>query len=87
MRKWRCPNGAVRRVLDCKAPGIGAAGGDQAMDRAEFAAGLRPEGCEIREGEIEPPRHREAHAADLDGRILVLDDSATLVFGTTIRDY
>jgi hypothetical protein len=39
------------------------------------------------EGEIEPHRHREAHAHDFDVRILVLDGSATLVLGATIQDY
>jgi hypothetical protein len=29
------------------------------MDRAEFEASLRQEGYEVREGEIEPHRHRE----------------------------
>ena len=52
------------------------------MDRAEFEASLRQEGYEVREGEIEPHRHREAHAHDFDARILVLDGSITLVFGT-----
>ena len=52
------------------------------MDRAEFEASLRQEGYEVREGEIEPHGHREAHAHDFDARILVLDGSITLVFGT-----
>jgi len=30
------------------------------MDRAEFEASLRQEGYAVREGEIEPRRHREA---------------------------
>ena len=47
------------------------------MDRAEFEASLRQEGYEVREGEIEPHRHREAHAHDFDVRILALDGSAT----------
>jgi quercetin dioxygenase-like cupin family protein len=51
------------------------------MDQAEFEAGLRQESCEVREGEIEPHRHREAHAHDFDARILVLHGSVTLVFG------
>ena len=52
------------------------------MDRAEFEASLRQEGYEIRDGEIEPHRHREAHAHDFDARILVLEGSITLAFGT-----
>ena len=52
------------------------------MDRAEFEASLRQEGYEVREGEIEPHRHREAHAHEFDARIFVLDGSVTLVFGT-----
>jgi len=43
------------------------------MNRAEFEASLRQEGYEVREGEIEPHRHLEAHAHDFDVRILVLD--------------
>jgi mannose-6-phosphate isomerase-like protein (cupin superfamily) len=34
------------------------------------------------EGEIEPHRHREAHAHDFDARIFVLNGSMILVFGT-----
>ena len=52
------------------------------MDRAEFEASLRQEGYEVREGEIELHRYREPHAHDFDARILVLDGSMTLVFGT-----
>ena len=52
------------------------------MNRAEFEASLRQEGYEVREGEIEPHRHREAHAHEFDARILVLEGSITLVFGT-----
>jgi len=52
------------------------------MDRAEFEASLRQEGDDVREGEIEPHRHREAHAHDFDARIFVLDGAVTLVFGT-----
>ena len=52
------------------------------MNRAEFEASLRQEGYEVREGEIEPHRHLEAHAHEFDARILVLDGSITLVFGT-----
>jgi quercetin dioxygenase-like cupin family protein len=52
------------------------------MNRAEFEASLRQEGYEVRDGEIEPHRHQGAHAHDFDARILVLDGSITLVFGT-----
>jgi quercetin dioxygenase-like cupin family protein len=51
------------------------------MNRAEFEADLRREGYEVREAEIEPNRHFEAHAHDFDARIFVLDGSITLVFG------
>lgn len=51
------------------------------MNRTDFEASLRQEGYEVREGEIEPHRHREAHAHEFDARILVLDGSITLVFG------
>jgi quercetin dioxygenase-like cupin family protein len=52
------------------------------MTRAEFEAELLREGYEIREGEIEPNEHRKAHAHGYDARVLVLDGSITLVFGT-----
>ena len=52
------------------------------MDRAEFEASLQQEGYEVRDGEIEPHRHREAHAHEFDARIFVLDGAITLVFGT-----
>ena len=52
------------------------------MTRAEFEAELRREGYEIREGEFKPEHHREAHAHDFDARVLVLDGSVTMVFGT-----
>jgi len=52
------------------------------MTRAEFEAELVREGYEIREGEVEPHRHREAHAHEFDARLLVLEGSITLVFGT-----
>jgi len=52
------------------------------MTRAEFDAELLREGYEIREGEIKPNEHREAHAHGYDARVLVLDGSITLVFGT-----
>lgn len=51
------------------------------MNRAEFEANAQQEGYEIREGEIEPHRHRGAHAHEFDARILVLEGSMTLVFG------
>ena len=51
------------------------------MTRAEFEADLRREGYEIREGEIQPNVHREAHAHGFDARVFVLDGSITLVFG------
>lgn len=51
------------------------------MQRAEFEASLRQEGYEVRDGEIEPHRHMEAHAHEFDARILVLEGSITLVFG------
>src|SRR5262249_61609588 len=59
-----------------------AAGGLKSMNRAEFEASLRQEGYEVREGEIEPHRHRGAHAHEFDARILVLEGSVTLVFET-----
>jgi quercetin dioxygenase-like cupin family protein len=55
---------------------------EDAMTRAEFEAELRREGYEIREGEIKPHVHREAHAHEFDARVLVLDGSITLVLGT-----
>ena len=52
------------------------------MTRAEFEAELAREGYEIREGEVEPHRHRGAHAHEFDARLFVLEGSITLVFGT-----
>jgi quercetin dioxygenase-like cupin family protein len=52
------------------------------MTRAEFEAELLREGYEIREGEIKPNEHREAHAHAYDARVLVLDGAITLVFGS-----
>jgi uncharacterized protein YjlB len=52
------------------------------MNRAEFEASLRQEGYEVKEDEIEPHRHYEAHAHEFDARVLVLGGSITLVFGT-----
>jgi mannose-6-phosphate isomerase-like protein (cupin superfamily) len=57
------------------------------MDRAAFEADLRREGYEIREGEIKPNEHREAHAHGFDARLFVLDGSITLVFGDDRRTY
>ena len=51
------------------------------MTRAEFEAELRRDGYEVREGEIKPDVHREAHAHEFDARVFVLDGSITLVFG------
>jgi mannose-6-phosphate isomerase-like protein (cupin superfamily) len=52
------------------------------MTRAEFEADLRRHGYEVREGEIHPNVHREAHAHGFDARVFVVDGSLTLVFGT-----
>jgi len=52
------------------------------MTRAEFEAELRQEGYEVRDGGLEPNVHRPAHAHEFDARVLVLDGSITLVFGT-----
>lgn len=51
------------------------------MTRAEFEKELVRDGYEIREGEIQPNVHREAHAHEFDARVMVLDGSITLVFG------
>jgi mannose-6-phosphate isomerase-like protein (cupin superfamily) len=51
------------------------------MNRAEFEADLQRDGYEVREGEIKPDVHREAHTHDFDARVFVLDGSITLVFG------
>ena len=51
------------------------------MTRVEFETELRQNGYEVREGEIKPNVHREAHAHEFDARLLVLDGSITLVFG------
>ena len=51
------------------------------MTRTQFEAELLREGYELREGEIQPNVHREAHAHGFDARLLVLDGSITLVFG------
>ena len=51
------------------------------MTRADFEAGLARDGYELREGEIKPDVHREAHAHEFDARVLVVDGSITLVFG------
>ncbi len=52
------------------------------MNRAEFEADVRREGYEIREGEIPPDEHREAHAHSFDARLFVLDGHLTLVRGS-----
>jgi len=52
------------------------------MNRVEFEADLRREGYEIREGEIKPNEHHAAHTHDFDARVMVLDGSITMVFGT-----
>ena len=49
------------------------------MNRAEFEADVRREGYEVREGEIKPNEHREAHAHGFDARLFVLDGHLTLV--------
>jgi mannose-6-phosphate isomerase-like protein (cupin superfamily) len=51
------------------------------MTRTQFEAELLREGYEVREGEIQPNVHREAHAHGFDARLFVLDGSITLVFG------
>jgi quercetin dioxygenase-like cupin family protein len=51
------------------------------MTRAEFEAELRREGYEVRDGELKPNVHREAHAHEFDARVFVLDGSITLVIG------
>ena len=51
------------------------------MTRVEFEAELVRDGYEVREGEIKPNVHREAHAHEFDARVMVLDGSITLVFG------
>jgi mannose-6-phosphate isomerase-like protein (cupin superfamily) len=42
---------------------------------------VRREGYEVREGEIKPNEHREAHAHGFDARLFILNGSITLVFG------
>ena len=51
------------------------------MTRTQFEAELLREGYEVREGDIKPNVHREAHAHEFDARLFVLDGSITLVFG------
>ena len=51
------------------------------MTRTQFEAELVRDGYEVREGEIQPNVHREAHAHGFDARLFVLDGSITLVFG------
>jgi quercetin dioxygenase-like cupin family protein len=57
------------------------------MTRAQFEAELLREGYEVREGEIKPNVHREAHAHEFDARLFVLDGSITLAFGTDRTTY
>jgi mannose-6-phosphate isomerase-like protein (cupin superfamily) len=51
------------------------------MNREEFEADVLREGYDLREGEIKPNEHRDAHAHGFDARLFVLDGSITLVFG------
>jgi mannose-6-phosphate isomerase-like protein (cupin superfamily) len=51
------------------------------MNRTEFEADVRREGYEVRESEIKPNEHREAHAHGFDARLFILDGHITLVFG------
>jgi mannose-6-phosphate isomerase-like protein (cupin superfamily) len=51
------------------------------MNRAEFEADAVHEGYEVREGEIKPDTHREAHVHEFDARLFVLDGHLTLVRG------
>jgi uncharacterized cupin superfamily protein len=51
------------------------------MNRAEFEADVRREGYDIREGNIAPNVHREAHIHEWDARLFVLDGHLTLVRG------
>ena len=74
----RATDGAAVERLDAETRG-------NVMTRAEFEADLRQEGYEVREGEIKPNEHREAHAHGFDARVLVLDGSITLVFGKEPR--
>jgi len=57
------------------------------MDRDHFEAELRRDGYEVRDGEIKPHEHREAHTHAFDVRFLVLDGTITVVFGQDRRDY
>jgi quercetin dioxygenase-like cupin family protein len=57
------------------------------MTRAEFEADLVRDRYEVREGEIKPHVHREAHAHEFDARVLVLDGSITLLFGKDRATY
>jgi mannose-6-phosphate isomerase-like protein (cupin superfamily) len=51
------------------------------MNREEFEADVLREGYDLREGEIKPNEHRDAHAHGFDARLFILDGSITLVFG------
>jgi quercetin dioxygenase-like cupin family protein len=57
------------------------------MNRAEFEAEAQREGYELREQQIEPNVHRDAHAHEFDARLLVLAGSLTLVIGGDRRTY
>ena len=57
------------------------------MNRAEFEADVRREGYALREEQIEPNVHRDAHAHKFGARLLVLDGSLTLVIGADRRTY
>lgn len=57
------------------------------MTRAEFEADVQRQGYELRESEIKPNEHREAHAHGFDARLFILDGSITLVFGDERRVY
>lgn len=57
------------------------------MNRTDFEVDVRHEGYEIREGEIKPNEHREAHAHGFDARLFVLDGHLTLVRGDDRRTF
>ena len=57
------------------------------MTRTEFEAELRRDGYEVREGEFKPNHHSTPHAHDFDARVLVLEETVTMVFGTDRVSY
>ena len=57
------------------------------MTRTEFEAELRRDGYEVREGEFKPHHHSTAHAHEFDARVLVLEGTVTMVFGTDRVSY